>query len=302
MSFSTGTATDHTDLFNKLRTFLKLASGSGGAGWTENRYDAGQPRMELTAPGLDDAQEINSVISLYSNVGGDTFSLGIRMYPDWQSGFDWDAQTNMSTEVYHPVWNAPMTYWFMGNKQRCIIVTKVSTVFSASYWGRFLPYGSLGEYGLPWYVAAPATTSTTRWSSTSENVRNFFDPTYAYLRDPGGAWRLVRNRYNFDDAETEEYGYINIWPFVGSITLAQSTSDRYKELRENVDGTYPLFPLILHGGNPNYEIYGELDGVYACPGFSAGSEDTVTVSALDHLLVQNMFRTTRYYYAAIAQE
>lgn len=298
MSYRTGTATDHADLFAKLRTFLTDPVGSNGCGWTENRYDGTNKRLEVTGPGLDDAQEINVNLNLYENVGADTFAIGVRMSPDWQAGLAYNAQTNQSVETFHPIWNASMTYWFIGSKARAIVITKVSTVFSAMYVGRFLPYGSAGEYGLPWYVGGTVQASSTRWSSTSESSRNFWDPTTCYLMDPGGAWRLVRNFYE-NTGEQAEYSYINVWPYLGSITSNQSASARFRELRENVDGTYPLFPLILHGGNPNYEIYGELDGVYAIPAFSAGSEDTITIGGDTYLVVQNLHRTARYYYAAV---
>jgi hypothetical protein len=307
MSFRSGTATDHEDLFDLLIDFLTDAVVDNGCGWTANRMDSevgtGNPaRCELTAPGLSDDEEINSVFSLYEDVGADTYALGFRMSPDWNSGLAWNFQTNQSTEVFQPIWDAPMDYWFAGNKQRVVVVTKVSTVFTSSYVGRFLPYGSKQEYGLPWFCGANVGASTTRWSDTSESSRAFFDPTFAYMLDPSGTWRLARNFFEQSGSETGYYAGVNIWPNNGGVSGGEAARDFWIVMRDNVDGTYPLFPFILQGQNSSInDIYGELDGVYAVPGFSIGAGDDITIGGDTYRVFQNIFRTSRWHYAAVKE-
>lgn len=306
MSFRSGTATDHEDLFDLLIDFLTDAVADNGCAWTANRTDSNVPtsgiaRSELTAPGLSDDEEINSVFSLYENVGADTYAIGLRMSPDWNSGLAWNFQTNQSTEVFHPVWDAPMDYWFAGNKQRVVVVTKVSTIFTSSYVGRFLPYGSKQEYGLPWFCGANVAASSTRWSNTSDNTRAFFDPHAAYMLDPSGTWRLVRNFFEQSGSEAGYYERVNIWPNNGGVS-SEDASTMWRLMRDNVDGTYPLFPFILQGSSSVVvDIYGELDGVYAVPGFSIGAGDDLTIGADTYRVFQNIFRTSRHHYAALKE-
>ena len=50
------------------------------------------------------------------------------------------------------------------------------------------------------------------------------------------------------------------------------------------DGSYPLLPLVLAG-------LGEMDGCHAVPGFGNAAENLVRVGGIDHLVVQDVFRT-----------
>ena len=54
--------------------------------------------------------------------------------------------------------------------------------------------------------------------------------------------------------------------------------------RECPDGSYPLLPFILSG-------LGEMDGCYAVPGFNNAAENIISVGGIDHLVVQDVFRT-----------
>jgi hypothetical protein len=56
------------------------------------------------------------------------------------------------------------------------------------------------------------------------------------------------------------------------------------------------------GTNPVSDTFGEIDGVYAVSGFNNASENTVTIDGIPYLVVQNLHRTARYYYAAIKLE
>ena len=297
MAYSTGTASNHDDLLDRLRTFLTTA-GPGGAGWTELQYEGGNPkRMLFMAPGLSGTEEIFVGFRKYEDLPGDTYGFYGWMARAYDPLLDMQSQPGDSGNRFHPTWDTSIPYWFMGNGQRVIIVTKIATTYWASYLGKILQYGTPSEYGTPFYLGMPFT-GPVRYSTISENVRNFFDPSGGLLCLPNGGWYSVSNFYE-SSGEAARSDLIWCHPYTDENV---TTRNRWRELRENPDGTYQLFPITLYGDTPNYDSYGELDGAYAISGFSAASEDTVTAGGVSHLLVQNGFRTARYYFAAIAQE
>lgn len=292
MTVLTGTATDHNDLLADLRTFLV----SGGPGWTELSYSGGMSL--LRAPGLSGTEEIHMGLSMVSDVGNDAYALTGWMFQDYNSGLPAQAQPGHSGVRYHPMWNTGMQYWFVANGQRVIVVTKVSTVYTATYLGKFLSYGTPGEYPQPYYMGMPRN-SNTRWSSTNENFRNFFDVGEGgRVLTPTHNWITVQN-FNQSSSEQPGPGPAYIWPFYASIASNTQTWERYRALRENLDGSYDLKPLVLCSDSPTDDVFGELDGVYAIPAFSAATEDIIEIDGDDYLVTQNVFRTARYYYAAI---
>ena len=56
------------------------------------------------------------------------------------------------------------------------------------------------------------------------------------------------------------------------------------------DGTYALTHFTIFQATPA-QVYGVLDGVDYCPGIGNSSENLITIGAVDHLVVQNVFRT-----------
>jgi hypothetical protein len=276
-------------------------AGGGAGAWTELDYN-GTDSALFQAPGLSGTEEIYFGFGVHADPGVDTYGLRGWMFRSHNPSLAHEVQPGHSGAGYHPVWNQPTPYWFIANAQRVIVVTKVSTVYTASYLGKLFPYGTPSEWPQPYYMSMPYN-GTVRWSSVSENVRNFWDPgnhAASRMLNPSGVWWNVGNFYDDGGAEASVNGGNYIWPYQARIGTETSAVNRYRELRDNVDdNTYTLWPLVLNGENPNLDMWGELDGAYACPGFDAASEDIIVESNEDHLLVQNIFRTARYYYAAI---
>lgn len=302
MPVATGTATDHLDLFDKLRAFL-VDTDPDGPEWTELDYNAGDKSAIYVAPGVSGTEEIHVGFGVVEDPGTDAFALTGWMFKSYNSGLGHLSQPGYSGRGFHPVWDDSMPYWFIGNGQRVIIITKVSTVYTASYLGKFLPYGVPGEYPQPYYMSMPAS-SNTRWSSTSPTFRNFFDPgdhAGSLILNPNGTWYRVGNYVNSSSSETNITDGNYCWPY--SVAFGNNAAEtRWRELRNNVDDTVPVWPIVLVGEDPNGEVYGMLDGAFAISGFSLASEDTIDIDSVDHLVVQNIFRTARYYYAAMKLE
>lgn len=300
MGYRIGSAANHAALFDEVVSFLQ--SDSDGPGWTLLRENSGGTSALFLAPGLPGTEEIHIGISLHEDAGTDTFALGLWMFKDYNDALEDDEQPGASTVNYLPIWDDVMPFWLVANGQRLIIVAKVSTVYTSAYVGKFFPWGLPGEYKQAYYVGAPAGAATTRWSSTSESVRAFWDPgTTPRILLPSGLWAAVTNFSDASGQEQADTSGVSMWPFHSTMDSSEVRT-RYRELRENIDGSHTLWPCILQGDSPAEDVYGDLDGVFAVPAFSAASEDIITVDGIDHLLVQSIHRTSRYYYAAIKLE
>jgi hypothetical protein len=294
------TATSHADLYDRLLDFLQTA-GPTGPGWTMLDFDTAGSAL-FVAPGMSATEEIHMGVSLHASPSDDTYAIGQWMFRDYNASLPHLAQPGHSGVRYLPLWNTAMPYWFIANAQRCMIAAKVSTSYLASYFGKFLPHGTPGEYPQPYYLAAPVTSPTTRWSTIVESDRNFFDPGVgrAIMSLPSGIWRNVGN-YQEQAGEASSSLTNYIWPF-GANVASVTSAIRYRELREQLDGDYWTMPLILMGEDPDLDIYGELDGAFAVSGFNNASENTFSIDGVTHVVIQNMHRTARMYYAALALE
>ena len=71
-----------------------------------------------------------------------------------------------------------------------------------------------------------------------------------------------------------------------------------------MDGSPILQPIVLcssdEAPNPDgVSLIGELEGCYALSGAGVATEDLVQIGGVDHLVVPNVFRTTRYDFFAV---
>lgn len=304
MTMSTGTATSHADLFARLRTFLTTSTGSGGAGWTELRYNGTDNQVLLRAPGLSGTEQIHVGFGYVADAPNDRYALTGWMFKMYESTFGDLGQPGTSSRGYHMLWDVAIPYWFKANGQRVIIVTKISTSYFASYLGKFLPRSAPSDYPQPYYVGMPYN-SNQRWSTAATNasMRSFFDPgpTMQVLK-PSGNWDTGGN-FNQSGNQESTMGTSGcyIWPYNGHYNNSSDVT-RYREMRNNLDNSYTRFPLELLCDSPTIDLLGELDGAYAVPAFSAASEDIVQIGGVDHLLVQDCFRTNRWNYCGIPLE
>jgi hypothetical protein len=276
--------------------------------WTSERRVAGS-EMIWEAPGNGGLDEIFVGAKVFSDVGTDYYNWRLGGFSAYNSALAFNAQPGYvgGASQAHPspvltLWNSSIPYWIVANGRRVIIVAKVSTVYVAAYLGLMNSYMAPGSFPYPLIVGGnlafqtePVTTSPSwRWSYTGNDMRNFAIPYAAamgfdyrsslQLRLASGSWR------GFDIANTETV-FGQVWPFA---YVDQSTN---YDWRPNLDGGYPLLPVVLFDNTPN--MYGELDGVHATSGFSQGSENTITIKGIPYLVVQNVFRNTKADFFAV---
>lgn len=269
--------------------------------WTSMRRTAGS-EMIWSAPGNGGLDQILVGAKTFDDVGTDYYNWRLGGFTAYNAGSAFNQQPGYVGGIgqAHPspvftLWNSTIPYWFIANGRRVIVVAKVSTVYVSCYLGLASSYMAPGAFPYPLIVGGnlafynePATTSPEMAvelygrgdaefrAAGIANLSADYQSSLM-LRLPSGSWR------GFDENNGEtQFG--QMWPggYVGISSY---------DWRPNLDGGYPIFPVVMFDGTPN--IYGELDGVHSTSGFSQGAENTITAGGVDYLVVQNVYANTK---------
>lgn len=318
MAWETGTAADHNDLFNKIRDFLTTNADlvNTGENWTQELGPTGVlangDQITLRGPGTAGADNIYFGMETLEDPGADVYNLRFWGHAAFSSTLLPREQALKSPDAYVLGWNQPMTYWVIANGRRWMLVVKVSTVYSTAYCGFFLPYASPSEYPYPMTVAGIALNST-RWSSQDERNRFFASPGYNtfWTYFPDNVWRRISNHYNDSNRYYPQDGVFASTGFVhptreftdyqntgGGRDNGQFQSPSADDISANgdvcFDGSYILRDLTIVASaeqGPYDSVLGVMDGAYWIPGRANSTENIVTKGTVDHLVVQNLYRT-----------
>jgi|HubBroStandDraft_2_1064218.scaffolds.fasta_scaffold26188_2 hypothetical protein len=311
MSATTGTATDYLDLLAKFRAFVTTDSAlvAAGQNWTElktnstpyNVVDNTQTNTVefetyLKAPGLSTTESIYMQLQAYQNVSANIFNWRLRGAAGFLTGSDWFHQPNPSPDAYAYLWDQPITYWFIVNGQRAIIIAKISTVYESMYIGKFLPYGTPSQYPYPLLIGgggfqgAGGNVANLRFSDTSPSHRAFFDPQGVYYCHPDSSWQALSNWTGVSQNNQNV-----IWPWQTNITRGQ----RGAFMATDLDGTYTVFPSRFNNNTPSNNVLGEFDGVGMVTGFSNASENALTIGSDSWIVFQDTFRTALDNFCAV---
>lgn len=276
-------------------TELKFTPGSLQAGNNGMNSDpaAGAEHaneMYFRAPGLAGADEIYVNMCSFYSEGSDYYNLGFTGALGFETNDTYSQQPNKSTNVSMALWQFQIPYWIIADGRRFIITCKVSTNYMSTYCGWFLPYGTPQEYPYPMYISSCLNgLSGTRWSSESHNHRSFFDPYTGYVYTVEGTWLQIQNKYNSSNTEASGSDS-NIWPY---------TQNLVSGIRQSPGDVYPMLPMVIHTNQNGGNVYGELTGCYWTPGFANASENTVVVGGIDHVVFQDVYRTSNQDYYAL---
>lgn len=113
---------------------------------------------------------------------------------------------------------------------------------------------------------------------------------------PDAQWRNHANRNDTNGTEDSAGSGIGgkIWPAaLNSGALMPSV------FRDNLDGSRPLLPGVLWHNTSPVHIWGEYDGYYWTMGFGTVAEAIVTEDGFDHVVLNNIYRTSVQHYAAV---
>jgi len=302
MATATGTATNYLDLLSKLRTFLTTDATLVGLGqnwaelhtvstpYTDSNGDTVEYETYLQAPGLSGTEAIFLNIQAYKNVVQDRYNFRMVGAIGYNSSSTFVNQPGQSPYVYSCLWNQSTPYWFIANGQRVIVIAKISTVYESFHLGKFLPYGSPGQYPYPVAVGGTSRIFSKRFSDATDDHRAFFSPCSLQVYQVDGTWQEFIN-------QTLTGGSIaprHVWPF-----SYEGSGTFLTWLAADQDGGYPLLPCILNMSLPSPNLLGELDGVYFVPGYSQSSESVITISSVNYEVFQNVFRTGAADYMAV---
>jgi len=344
MAFEIGIAEGYLDVLGRLKSLLSNASRTIEddenilelspipAGqtytvldWNTNWDGAGGCQLYLMGPGIAGDDEIFTGIQTYCHPGQDYYNWQLQGYTGYSGAATFHTQpgaifrdvNNNNPKVL--LWNQKIKYWFVANGNRYIGFLKVATVYEA-FWGGFpLLYGfpvsipAMNRY-YPLIVGGSScgyeTSYPRRFSSTREGHRAFWDGYYAagrasfrFLWD--GTW-LNGGNWTANTETGYSLAGVNIWPYLHTDYHSSPSAMPHKlfiELKANIDGSRPLFPLIACGLTPK-NIYAELQGLYAVPGFgSLSAEDIITTpDDVRHIVFPNAFRTNFNNYVALKLE
>lgn len=330
MSYVISTATSHTDFYNKLITFLTTDATlvSLGQAWT----------TVWTAPGgAPNATDI--VLKGPGLAGADEIYIGLRLVTDTTNGFytifmcgmsgilpgatEYDGHTNCSPSTRMFLTNGSMNYWLIANGRRFVAVAKVSTVYESLYGGLILPYSLPSQYPYPLFIGGTAgeTSAAVDWRGIGSDHTMFHkpyntaaSPSGAYLLSPTGAWMkcgsgIIGGVASTDsDSTTEVYmGPDAFYPQAFTISPAWGNSQYdYKNIKDTMTacygGAFPLTPITLNSGPASIQTWGILHGIHSVPGIGNSAENVISISGVDYLVLQNVFRGTVGEYMAVQLE
>jgi hypothetical protein len=249
----------------------------------------------VQAPGLDGQMAIFVGAELYEDSARAAYNLnwyGFRSHNPLRS---LRTQINVSGLRCLPLRNGPFAYWLAINGQRVAIVARIGTVYVSAYLGFVNAYEPPSIHEYPLAIGACGSVEILTPDMTDANFRCFFDPgRYSLVANyPDNVWRVHANRYavganEYGDSETPGKVYPS----------AMSTSGDRAYLRENLDGSSPVLPLILGSSNPRHAL-GEFDGCGWTTGFSTASESRIDHESTAWMAFQNAFRTSPDNYFAL---
>jgi len=315
---------DHPDMDELVAIDDDVASGGSSQAWTIDSYTAvSEAEMFAHGPGTSGVDEIYTWIDTYSDVGDDYYNWRMAAMTGYSSGVDISLQPGV-TQGRLPrmlMWENPIPYWFLGNGRRYVVVAKISSVYECLYQGFALPYGLPTQFPYPMVVGGSAcpisTVANHRYSSVATDHRAFpnpyanaegvivqgtFDITgyYSTLKVmQGTSWIRMKGREG-----STLYNDNNVWPYISSENTSYGPDNIFtNSLRENIDGSYPVFPLIMTMNNPNNHIFGELQGCYAVPGYGGlAAEDTLTINGETYIVFPIVANASRGDFWAIKKE
>ena len=336
MAYAHGTANGHIDLWNKFLSFittnadLVAADEAWEIAWTASTAQA--DGVVLKGPGASGLDSIYVSLKRFDAPATDMSYFEIRGMTGILAGAaDVNSHINQSPIARSFFDVNAMEYWFVANGRRFIILAKMSTVYSILYGGFFLPYANPLAYPYPLLIGASSpdwlsgTNNINNWRSQSTYHRHFMfgyintetganlsHRASGYMLDPSGDWLNIGDTsgsaniamapwgfYQYDNYDSSDWrstwNHDYSWDQLGY-------NDMRSRIEENVGGGYSLAPFTMIQTKPNIQTYGILDDLYCAPGENNAVENTVTIDGVDHLIVQNVFRTDVNQYSALRLE
>lgn len=307
----------------------EVGEGSGDvySRWNTNYDGNGNYELIACGPGSG-SDQIFVGIQTYSNVG--YYNWKLAGFTGYSPGITFANQPGVTNGKWPRMlmWNSTIKYWFVANGRRFIVVARTSTgIYECCYGGFALPYGLPTQFSYPLVIGGSSTGYNSElYSSQDAQHRAFVDPggSSAYIGSCSGnpdssqeystlkalvgtSWLQFVNR----NGDTTCECYNVVWPYITTNAVyngygLRDFSGYWGALKANLDGSFPVFPLVMIASRPNICVFGELQGCYAVPrgvgNPQVNSEDTITIDGDTYIVFQNTYRTTQDEYWALKLE
>ena len=196
---------------------------------------------------------------------------------------DYDNTNDKYKKIPHVnLLNSNMTYWLFSNQNRIILVIKVAgNIYECFYIGCGYRVSSPVLYEHP-YVALGSAYDTITYSSTNS--------AHSFIISNDNLYNIIIKPLGY---EQTAYNTI-VCPYDTYTALGTPTKCSNNDII--------LHPIYLVDNAAPYLSFLQLDGVYhiACEGIQ--SEDIITISGIDYLIFQNIYRVSSYEYMAIRKD
>ncbi len=262
--------------------------------------------------------------------GGGVLDWALRGHVGFQDDVDVTLQPNTSPLVHVPLTNASITYWFYATGQRIIGVFRMGSTYTNMYMGFMNRFGTAVQYPYPLAIFGCAT-SPNLFSDSVAGMGGLSDPISnsssilggapAYIIDPGGTWRQVKNAGGAAGTRPKFHNLV-VAPAGLPTTTGTFRPDTFFQPSQGTPATvagqipdsgaatgfrFPLFPSIVIESTPVAQVLGELDNVFWAGTLSelsgqAVSEDVYNDGVDDYTLFQNVNRTDHWTVSLIKRE
>ncbi len=313
MPWTTGTASSHIDLLDKLMTYVSITV-TGSDQWDVERYvtTASQEELIIRGSGYSTTDDIYIGLKAYSDSINDNYALLLNGFTGFNTLLPFSQQPGcMSVSDCPPalallnsvpVNATAIKYWFIVDASRIIIIARTGTVYHQAYLGFYLVFGTPPTYSYPQIVGGSSVCDSLnrppKQSDVTTATHAFWKPIDSYninpinahvgslaLREPGGSWKRIFNTNN--TALSNYSACTGTFPFSEE---SRGYLGGYTNMRSNLDGTYAIQPVLIIDGIPA-NVFGYFTGVYHTTGFNLSSEDIVEIGGDDYLFINNVFRT-----------
>ena len=267
------------------------------------------------APGNDGTSEIFVGIHGFERQDADYYDWEIAGMDGWLAGSTFYQQVGFQGNLYLPLWNAAILYWFVCDGRRAVVIAKISTQYEIAVFGLLEPYYSPGQWPYPLVLGGSMShgefsawnDTDYRWSLSDNRHRIFThadvggapvgtgerDPwdTQLRVRNLDGGWKAVEGSLADAITSTPQIYYHIIWP----------TRCGLSELDPGPGATYDLWPVMVMLGDVGngYNTPGQLPGIALVTGQDLTAETLIRQGQVDWIVVPNVFRNDRDDFCAV---
>ncbi len=282
MAYTTGTATDHVDLLDRLETFIS------SNGWT-TLHD-GVNNLVAKGTGDNGFDEVFVSVETTENAGSSIYNwklTGAMTYLG--QGDTLEAEPFALHEQYLQLWDQAIPYWFFVNGRRLIVVAKVDTKYAIAHMGLLRPFATDEQFPYPYMLGGTYHTDV---SYTSTLPLGFWagDTQRASIYTAAGVPHWMES---FSNSSRPIF-----LPRIGDTTDGGVVYD----LSTTIDGSYTILPIIviLKKVQPTIaSTLGQVDGFYWVSGYGQASENIITVGSDNYIVFPEMNATGNQNWCAV---